>query len=132
MIIPSPLGGGGDEIIPDNNNNTYSLLSFLIFGFIGGTLGLLVADYYYHDYVSNIPVIGSFVDSITSGFNYVKSYFYGGNITEQSPAPPDRGGWEVIRAEVISRSSSGGSDITITPALITPPSTPEPGINPWD
>ena len=46
--------------------------------------------------------------------------------------PPDRGGWEVIRAEVISRSSSGGSDITITPALITPPSTPEPGINPWD
>ena len=48
------------------------------------------------------------------------------------PPPPDRGGWEVIRAEVISRSSSGGSDITITPALITPPSTPEPGINPWD
>ena len=41
-------------------------------------------------------------------------------------------GGEVIRAEVISRSSSGGSDITITPALITPPSTPEPGINPWD
>ena len=114
-----------EEVIP--NNNSYSLFSFLFFGLIGGTLGLLVVNYYYHDFVSNIPLIGTFVDSITSGFNYVKSYLYGGNITEQSPP-----GGEVIRAEVISRSSSGGSDITITPALITPPSTPEPGINPWD
>ena len=48
-----------------------------------------------------------------------------GNTIDQSPV-------EVVRAEVISRSSSGGSDITITPALITPPSTPKPGINPWD
>ena len=112
-----------EEVIP--NNNSYSLFSFLFFGLIGGTLGLLVVNYYYHDFVSNIPVIGTFVDSVSSGFNYVKSYFYGGNITEQSPI-------EVIRTEVISRSSSVGSDLTITPALITPPTTPEPGINPWD
>lgn len=57
-----------EEIIPDNNS--YSLFSFLFFGLIAGTLGLLVVDYYHHDTVTNIPVIGTFVDTITSGINY--------------------------------------------------------------
>ena len=138
---PDLLQGSAEveEVIP--NNNSYTLFSFLFFGLIGGTLGLIVVDYYYHDFVSNIPVVGTFADYINSGINYVYSYFNSGNQSSvDSITPSGAPSAPSVAGEAISRSSSGGSDITITPnvfnsptsSLITPPSTPEPGINPWD
>lgn len=107
----------------------------MILGAVSITAGLLISDFYFHDYISNIPVINTYVDYIHSGYNYIISFFTDNN-------PKD------INPEAITRSSSLESSSTVVPervltpsprlpnniglsediGILSPPTTPEPPI----
>lgn len=95
----------------------------------------MVTDYYIHDYINSIPLVGSYVDFINSNINNIYSWFNNLFIDSSVNADNINNG--------ITRSNSSSSDVTVVPnniqsptprlpdsnnPLITPPSTP----NPWD
>ena len=119
--------------INNNHLNIYSVLGLLVFGFFTVTASIVFIDRWNPDFWSGVPLIQSFAESINNYINYFSSYFSKDNTTSSiNPSP-----------NPISPTSSIGSDRTVTPGTprfeaprfdlpITPPQSPEPGINPWD
>jgi hypothetical protein len=119
--------------------STLSILGVIVLGIAGVFIVIVLTDYYIPQVTKDIPVIGSISGTIHDTWNglwnSIYSWIYGSN-----PTPPSN-------PDIISRStstSSDGSDITIrdwrtpnkpdmnipTPPTITPPTTPEPYIDP--
>ena len=122
-----------DNELPTDVQNTGSLLALLgvvLIGIVGAVSVIVVADYFAHETVQNIPVINTISDIVlviwNTAYDSLTNYFNNG-------PRPDTGR---IKPESISISSSGGSDITVTDnrtQTITPPtsrsSTPYPDVN---
>jgi hypothetical protein len=116
---------------------SFSILGMMLIGLVGITVGLLTVDYFFPETIEQTPVVSSYVDYIKHVSSSFSSWIQGFFTSGSFPQPTE----EEIRAtericrlpapEQLSRTSSGGSDITIRgpqspSSLPTPPTTPEP------
>ena len=115
------------DVDPDIQN-TGALLSFLgvlLIGVLVSVSVIIIADHLAPDTIQSIPVVNTISDSVHVAFNTVYESF--SNLFSGGPGTPPGTGDNINgpRVEVISRSSSGGSDITITDnrSPITPPTS---------
>ena len=81
----------------------FSIAGLVLLGLVGVIGVIAVSDYYAHETVKNIPVINTLADCINIAWHHLMDYF--------SPPSPKSG---PSLPEAISRTSSGGSDITVT------------------
>lgn len=118
-----PVDFTEEDNIPSDVQNTGTLMA--LFGVVlmatAGVIGIIVvSDYFAHETVQNIPVVSTIADTVhvilNTAYNSLTNYFSSGPRPDPGSFNPD----------AISRSSSGGSDITITDAraqTLTPPSS---------
>ena len=115
------------DMDPDiqNTGALFSFLGVLLIGVVTVISVIVIADHLAPDTIQNIPVINTISNSVHVGFNGI--YDTIANLFSGGPGTPPGTGDNINgpRVEVISRSSSGGSDITITDnrAPITPPTS---------
>lgn len=97
--------------VPSDQSSWLFLIGCAIATFAVSVTAFCIADYYYHEQVNNIPVIGDFIESIKAFLGFSK------------PGNPDPGLGAHV-ADAISRTSSEGSDRTVRGVIvqqITPP-----------
>lgn len=118
----------------NKTSSLFSIIGLVLLGLAGAIGVIALSDYYAHDTVKNIPVVNTLADTIHVVWNIITNYF--------SIHKPDSGS----TPDILSRSSSGDSSITITDnrtsatipnsirnmynTTITPPATRSP--SPYD
>lgn len=128
-----------DIITPNNVDGElegyswFAIAGLAMFGVAASVLLLFVADYFAHDTVKDLPVLGNVVDSIHGVWNSITNWY---NNWAHGPSHPDA-------PDTISRSNSGSSTssshtarpgdqspITAPTSPVSPPSPPTPPATP--
>lgn len=116
--------------VEDVSSNSYSLFGWFLLGSLITGAALIGIDYYFHDYITNVPFLGSISDmahnsgtriseGISKSYNYFKSFF-----VSQPPFDPDYRTPEITlppTPHITPPSSPTGSDRTITPGNYSNP-----------
>jgi hypothetical protein len=98
------------EVDP-SNGSFLSILAIVMLGVVTSLAIIMVADHYYPETTSSIPVISTIADSIHVAYHYISSYLFPSTDMPGTGgiAPAPEGSSNVVDApESISRSSSGG------------------------
>ena len=151
-IPNNPNGAKAVDVSIDPNSFSYypSIFALILLGTIGVLGGIVFLDQSHPELFSNIPVIHTISESITSGFNYIYNtisnrFYPNNNIQPEINHAPNRGSvnyiWdEVYRIFTTTRSAtpavdlpspiSSGTASPITSGSITPTAavTPTPEI----